>query len=111
MSLDASAFLWGLGRTTFCLTMCGLVSAVMLRVTGARWPALHRCCWAMPLLVGWTFFRLSVGLPWPGAPLAALPVVAPDVPPDSLPERDRLALQPNTGSTFVGTERSFVSVE
>ena len=72
-----------LGRTTLCLAAVGAVVAVTLRLTRTSWPAAHRLGWVVTLLVGWTFLRLPVAVPWyetpapePATAQAATPEVA-----------------------------------
>ena len=71
-----------LGRTTLCLAAVGAVVAVTLRLTRTSWPAAHRLGWVVTLLVGWTFLRLPVAVPWyetPAAGAETLQVATPEV--------------------------------
>ncbi len=69
----AQEFLSMLGRTTLWLALAALATATVLRALRASWPTAHRIGWLLALLVGWTFVRWSVAIPWYEA--VALPVV------------------------------------
>lgn len=60
----ASLLLWSLGRTTLWLAAATLVTAFVLRIARPTWPAAHRLAWLVVLLVGWSFIRLPVAVPW-----------------------------------------------
>lgn len=60
----ASLLLWSLGRTTLWLAVAALVTTLVLRVARPSWPAAHRFAWLAVLLVGWTFIRLPLAVPW-----------------------------------------------
>ncbi|HEV3138622.1 MAG TPA: M56 family metallopeptidase, partial [Pirellulales bacterium] len=64
MSDFAIEFLPTLGRTTVWLILAGLTTAAILRLARATWPTAHRIGWVVTLLVGWTFLRLPVVIPW-----------------------------------------------
>ncbi len=61
--------LWSLGRTTVWLVAAALVTALVLRIARPSWPAAHRLAWLVVLLVGWSFIRMPLTVPW----YAALP--------------------------------------
>ena len=60
----ASLLLWSLGRTTIWLVAAALVTTFVLRVARPSWPAAHRLAWLVVLLVGWSFIRLPLTVPW-----------------------------------------------
>ncbi len=64
----AVEFLFALGRTTLCLAGAGAMAWLLLRGARVASPTVHRVAWMLVLLVGWSFARLSVGVPWYDAP-------------------------------------------
>lgn len=56
--------LWSLGRTTLWLAVAAIVTTLVLRVARPSWPAAHRFAWLVVLLVGWSFVRLPLTVPW-----------------------------------------------
>jgi beta-lactamase regulating signal transducer with metallopeptidase domain len=60
----ASLLLVALGRTTLWLAAAALVTTLVLRVARPSWPAAHRFAWLAVLLVGWSFIRLPLTVPW-----------------------------------------------
>jgi beta-lactamase regulating signal transducer with metallopeptidase domain len=68
MSDAATVFLPTLGRTTLWLILAGLTTATILHLARATWPAAHRLGWVVTLVVGWTFLRLPIVIPWYDAP-------------------------------------------
>src|SRR5262249_50729757 len=64
MNQAAYDVLLALGRTTCYLTLAGAVAAVALRLTRTTSPAVHRVVWGLVVLVGWTFPRADVSVPW-----------------------------------------------
>ncbi len=64
----ASLLLVSLGRTTLWLAVAALATAIVLRLVRPAWPAAHRLAWLIVLLVGWSFIRLPLAVPWYAAP-------------------------------------------
>jgi beta-lactamase regulating signal transducer with metallopeptidase domain len=60
----ASLLLWSLGRTTLWLAVAALVTTLLLRIARPSWPSAHRLAWLVVLLVGWSFIRLPLTVPW-----------------------------------------------
>ena len=69
MSVDATLLLTALGRTTVLLAAAGIATALILKLSRAQWPAIHRLGWLLTLLVGWTFLRFPVAVPWYETPV------------------------------------------
>jgi beta-lactamase regulating signal transducer with metallopeptidase domain len=84
MSPLASSLPVDLLRTTLLLAGIGLAAALLLRIARVRSPTLHRAAWCVTLLVGWTFLRLGVSVPWYAAEVvesAPLVAISPETPP------------------------------
>ncbi|MBI3838843.1 MAG: HEAT repeat domain-containing protein [Planctomycetia bacterium] len=64
MSDVAVEFLSTLARTTVWMILAGFSTAAVLRLRRANWPIAHRVGWVVTLVVGWTFLRMPVAIPW-----------------------------------------------
>jgi hypothetical protein len=51
-------------RTTRCLTLAVFVVGLLLRWLKIASPRVHRICWALALVVGWSFMSWSLEVPW-----------------------------------------------
>ncbi len=60
----ATSLLEVLGRTTLWLAMVALLTGIVLRFARPSWPLAQRAAWLLVLLVGWTFLRFPLDLPW-----------------------------------------------
>ena len=86
MNHDPDMLLLVLVRTTLALAAAGAVTAATLRLSRANWPTVHRLGWVLTLLVGWTFLRLPLTLPWYDAPRTVTVAIAEPTPVDALPQ-------------------------
>jgi beta-lactamase regulating signal transducer with metallopeptidase domain len=64
MSDTILVLLTALGRTTLWLTALAVVIALVLRIARPSSPTAHRVAWVLVLLVGWTFVRVPLAVPW-----------------------------------------------
>ncbi len=69
MNAAAILLLESLGRTTLWLATAGVLAGVLLRLVRSEWPTAHRVAWLLVLVIGWTFLRLPVAVPWYDAEL------------------------------------------
>jgi beta-lactamase regulating signal transducer with metallopeptidase domain len=69
-----------LGRTTLWLSVVALLTGIVLRFARPSWPLAHRAAWLLVLLVGWTFLRLPLDLPWYEAQRSAPVLIARTLP-------------------------------
>ena len=83
MNTAAFTFIEALGRTSLWLAAAALAAALVLRLARVRSPAVHRAAWLAALIVGWTFLRWPLGLPWyePAPPASMAAVETPRVSP------------------------------
>ncbi len=64
MNAAALSLLESLARTTLGLAAAGVLAALLLRLVRSEWPTAHRAAWLLVLVIGWTFPRLPVAVPW-----------------------------------------------
>ena len=71
-------------RNSLWLTAAAILSAAVLRVTRATWPAAHRTAWLVTLAVGWIVWQCSVTVPWydPVTPAELVVGITPPEPAD-----------------------------
>ena len=97
MNTAATLLVENLGRTTLALALAGVLAAIVLRLVRSQWPTAHRLAWLLVLLVGWSFVRLPVTVPWyeaePAAP-AVVELAAADVIAGNLVAADLIATEP-----------------
>lgn len=79
MSQLAESLLWELARTTLWLAAAGVLAFLVLRLARVTSPTLHRACWVVVLLVGWSLTRVPLEVPWYPAELPAAAPFEPDV--------------------------------
>ncbi|MEX2114990.1 MAG: M56 family metallopeptidase [Pirellulales bacterium] len=77
MNDAAGLLLESLGRTTLWLAAAGMMATLLLKLLRSQWPTAHRIAWLLVLLVGWTFVRLPVSVPWYAPQPTAPPTIEP----------------------------------
>jgi len=68
MNESAMSLLVALARTTLLLAAAAVVVRAILGVTRCASPRAHRAAWALVLLQGWLFLRLTVAIPYDEMP-------------------------------------------